>query len=281
MTTPVLIQSHILPTPPEERLLFHYHVPKTAGTTYSWMIRTALYAQSLRLGRGCMSVHADFDAPMPEASPDLCHVSGHVTYGRHLEIKKKAVLTTMLRDPVDRVLSEYVMGVRGGWIDDQVETMIDFLLHPGNANLQTAFLSGVGREGEINQAALDKAKDNLAKEFMLVAPMTDFNAFMKILLSLFGWPSMVYTRTQVGSYDRENFAQPVRPKINEVAQYDRALLAFAAELFEEQKEKYAVDTCPRQQDLWQVPENFYDNYEQKETPHQISWDVLPSDITVI
>ena len=83
------------------------HIPKTAGTTVIFGLRRAFD------GRGAFRVqrHNDQDLAALAADRALCVYTGHVPYARmraaFAATARRPVFVTVLRDPIDRILSAY------------------------------------------------------------------------------------------------------------------------------------------------------------------------------
>ena len=134
-------------------------------------------------------------------------IRGHLNFGVHELIEKPAVYITMLRDPVDRIISTYYYLKRdkGHYLHDICRsdgwTLEDFVFYKPTEimNGQTRVLAGVsdvysffkmGREsvplGKCDDEILETAKRNL-KKFAVVGLMERFDKTMILLKRSLGW----------------------------------------------------------------------------------------------
>ncbi len=181
-------------------LIIFSHIPKTAGSTLAFIARS--------------NYHKNFyfyrDKNPPETSvknwidgfndytkeqeskfkhpPKTKFLRGHIGFGidQFLDVRSCTYIT-MLRDPVERVISHYYFLQRKGvksTIKMSLKDFIESRRFVTNDNLQTRFLSGLGwqsfnpksldfydkkfdiKYGECNKSMLESAKENLTKYFV-------------------------------------------------------------------------------------------------------------------
>lgn len=195
------------------RHLVFLHIPKTAGTTFDHVLETVSRLDGSRHYRAMGVVYGQYmGAEKLEAADafraadrrdlDECEfLSGHVpsTVWEERIDPEGCAFVTLLRDPVDRMISQYRFGIeRGGWAAD---AKLTDLVAAGALvdNLQVRMLAGcedpkIQCDQEMLQAALDRAE----RRFAVIGVSETFDAFLAALIQLRGWPEIIYTAYQVG-----------------------------------------------------------------------------------
>jgi hypothetical protein len=185
---------------------------------------------------------------MPEverASYDV--LTGHVPFGVHRHIPGGCTYMTMLRDPVERIVSHYyfVLSQREHYLHERVTTagmsLHDYVEQRVSIELdndQTRyFLEPTGpdpRFTPITEDLVQRARENLEQHFPVAGLAERFDDSLVLLQCVFGWLDLSYRRKNV-TRDRPALADvPARTVdlIREVNRFDVALYQFAAELFE-------------------------------------------------
>jgi hypothetical protein len=193
-----------------ERSLLFTHIPKTAGTTFEYILRAVALAQKMPLRRALGTIYGQFqgtgkgEAMMEfghwpeEALHTHAYMSGHLPYGMHRVMKHPCFYITMLRDPAARLLSQYRFGMqRGGW-DESVS--ISEVIRKGLLadNLQTRMIAGLGNcANPCNADTLKTAIHHLRSEYAIVGITERLDDMLKVLITLLGWPDIVYGNRQV------------------------------------------------------------------------------------
>jgi len=174
----------------------------------------------------------------------------HAGYGvqNYLPDTRRLVYFTMLREPIDRVVSGYYMYQRKGQIPPDM-TLEEFCVShrkPGS-NLQTSFLSGYflerhldGKEPDpaaFNREMLNLAKENLRRH--VVVGLTErFDESLLLVQEAFGWPTfrMLHARANVGRnrVAMKQLSAETLAFVSSQNELDLELYAFAKQLFEEQ-----------------------------------------------
>jgi competence ComEA-like helix-hairpin-helix protein len=238
----------------DEPILLFLHVPKTAGTTLSKLIytnemprlpkrelkrrawRTELVAYS---ADGIYHLDGGFETPVPPDDlaavselidePTVRIVQGHFAFGLHSLFSRSATYVTLLRDPVERLLSLYshYFGYRGGLDGDVVR----FASQPHVRNDQTRRLSGLDPLAE-PAAALAQAKRNLETRFTFVGVAELFDESVLLLGRMLRWKFVTYLRYLVNTRRPAAEAVPssVRDELDAANTLDRELYELARRL---------------------------------------------------
>jgi|GEM_PF-2605392 len=220
----------------EESVLVFMHIPKTAGNTVLHILQ-----QQYVWG---MEIHSAYPfEPIPPAiSPHLKCVVGHHPFGLHDQLGgRRAVYFTFLREPIDRVLSEYYFTK-----PYHEYALHDFLKLGGGYrgyepnDKQTRWSSG----GDVVNVAL--AQLNLETFFPVIGIMELFDESLFLLKKQFGWGDIRYTRQNVntarrrGRVSRKDLETIRRNNASDIALYNWAvqrLKAQLARLSEEEREE--------------------------------------------
>ena len=253
---------------PDSDILVFLHIAKTAGSTFS-PIFTRQFAPemffntNLAESRSALGVFPE--APIERKLASLAqsekarirYVGGHLLFGIHRLLPRPARYITVLRDPVDRVISSYYYIRRtpgipvskaileGGLsLEDYVRSGLGLDPH----NYQTRILAGLPeldatweRTREvlakpIDSSALERAKENLDLHFEVVGLTEAFDEFLALCALRLGWrpSSLVYDRRNVTGDRPELSAVPASTieLIRDSNRLDQALYDHAKRLFE-------------------------------------------------
>jgi hypothetical protein len=229
------------------RTLIFLHIPKAAGTTLQdIVIRQYPGGRGYRF-TGAPARLQEFRA-MPEAErAEIDVLTGHVHFGIHRWVPGPSTYMTMLRDPVDRVVSHYyfilrhpehyvhpIITGRGYSLHDYVKNRTCIELD----NDQTRyFLLQEHMEipfGRVTRGMLEEAMGALEAYFPVVGLAERFDESLVLMQCLFGWLDVSYERRNV-TRDRPRLDE-VAPEtielIREMNRHDAELCGFARRLFE-------------------------------------------------
>src|SRR5579862_8061194 len=97
-----------------EPLLVFAHLRKTAGTTVSYVMwRQFRHGEAININAPTVeAANEKWNAMAPERRAGVKCVRGHLPYRPDLFAPRKINCFTILRDPVERVVSEYYFNLR-------------------------------------------------------------------------------------------------------------------------------------------------------------------------
>jgi hypothetical protein len=249
-----------------EPVLVLLHIPKTAGMTLATILH-AHYGGGFVGGVGgdrrvpphkrAPNVFSRFehvDAGLRAAAKESTRVvAAHITFGLQDRLPADARWITVLREPVERTLSQYYFFVRppgkrtaagAGFVPPWLPppspglTLEECLTGRGYIpdNLQTRMLCGlVSPYDPLPSHALEEAKRNLRDRFEFVGTTERFEEFLALLNLEFGWPTIAYKRSNANPNRprKDDLPADVRRLVEERNALDSELHAYAGELLAE------------------------------------------------
>jgi hypothetical protein len=211
---------------PVKPVVIFMHIPKTAGNT---MLKI-LYKQ-YEWGTEIHSTYPFEELPkMGLPNSNKC-IIGHNQFGIHRNLNRPFQYITFLRNPVERVISEYYFTLPYHHLS--FEKYLDFGYDYKNYNpneMQTRWATG---QNTIN---LELAKSNLSTYFPIIGITERFAESVFLMKKQFGWGDI--------SYQKQNIT-PNRPSVKEIElniidkilkrnTFDLQLYQWATKLFDKQ-----------------------------------------------
>jgi hypothetical protein len=198
---------------PTEKTVFFLHIPKCAGTTLTEeIIKKQFKPHQLIIfyGEGTQ-VLIDRLKKMPgKKQKKIKCIAGHFAFGIHRFYTARPVTyITMLRDPVERVISHYYYVLRRNdhylhqIVKEKHYTLREYVENKltGEVNNgQTRLLAGIGWGAEFGKcppAMLDQARENLEKYFTAVGISERFDEFIRLVSRKLDWEVPPYRKKNV------------------------------------------------------------------------------------
>lgn len=215
------------------------HLPKTAGTT----MRQILYSQHPK-ENAILHVHrippAELAAKLENLPPEVQVITGHFDFDVRQHLRQPHRVFTLLRDPVERLLSLYFYIGREKahrWHQRFLSGELTLLqCAREEQNLQTRLLAGRnGTEGLSGRELLERAKHNLANECAAFGLTERFDESIILFNRTLGWNVRGYTSDNV-TRKRPTSSSTSKEDLEEIRrcnELDLELYEFARQLFEE------------------------------------------------
>ena len=226
--------------PPGETLLF-IHIPKAAGGTLRQIIARNFHKSEVLHVHGSDQPVRDLD---DAGRRRLKAIMGHWRYGLHELLPQPTTYVTLLREPVDRIVSMYYYILReprhrlhervaqGGMeLGEYVRLPVGEL-----DNGQTRLISGA--QGVPPDACepemLERAKANLERDFAVVGLQERFEDSLTLLREVFAWRERPYKKRHVAGSrpSKKEVPRDILAVIEERNRLDQQLYDFAVRLFE-------------------------------------------------
>jgi len=222
--------------------LLFTHIPRTAGSTLKFLLRSTLGHQ-----RTLLDAHFyDLDG---EDLHGFALVEGHLDvafFTEHFGPDWHANGMTMLRDPVARTISQARhIRARPGPFQEQLQARVRepasvFERVPRLANLQTKYLSGTPRDAiEVGAAALAEAKVTLERLAFGVTEQFDTSTALLMERLGFGIPKFDVANVSRGSSDDDLLADEFRVVTRRYNDLDLQLYAHGCALLRSRVASYA------------------------------------------
>ncbi|MDQ0200223.1 sulfotransferase family 2 domain-containing protein [Neobacillus ginsengisoli] len=222
----------------ENKIYIFQHIPKTAGSTLQSILKKQYDSEELYIAnRGEMMISKLNDLSKNEWEKIKC-LNGHVLFGIHEHLSNRPFeYYTMLRDPVEHVISEYYFILRkpNNLSHNIVKNMSfeEFITSEQfkgrTSNRQTFFVSG-GVQNDINLA-----KKNLENYYAVVGITEMFEESLYLIVQELGWKNYRYKKRNVTIKRplREDFPEEVIEIIMKNNKLDIELYNFGMQLMEE------------------------------------------------
>jgi hypothetical protein len=224
--------------------LVFLHIPKTAGTTL-WLILRRQYSPEHVLR---MDNTAEISMLPAEHLAQVQVLLGHFPYGTGALLPLGPDRITLMRDPVERILSSYSHRLRAELTDrsspqtSPLLTLDEYIASPLGEmdNRMTRTMAGpeamVLPHGALTQDHFEQAKQNLANGVSVFGLTEQFDETLVILQRRYGWNIPLYVRANVGTgrLQRQDVPPEIMAHIQETTHWDKLLYEFASERFQEQ-----------------------------------------------
>lgn len=181
------------------------HLPKAAGSTLNRVIAQQFPPSAIYRIAGTPSaeVARDLSKRTKEGGP-IRVITGHATFGTHAAVAGPFTYITVLRDPVERLISHYHFARNLPSHPLHAEIVSGALplakLARRMANLQTRYLADRSVRGTAATASsetLASAKDNLARHFAVAGLVDRFDEMHVLLQRRLGWGLSVVANSNV------------------------------------------------------------------------------------
>jgi hypothetical protein len=223
------------------------HIPKTAGRTLEWMVLEKEYWPSESAKIDNANLERCQESLRSTDHETIRLVNGHIGYGWHRLLDRPARYITLLREPVDRVISLYFHLKRdtNHTLHEEVSkmSMREFIetgvfieeTHNGQTKLLSGALYGPPGENPLPETVglLGIALTNLER-FAVVGLTERFDESLLLMKRALGWGRHYYARQNVGRNrpPKGHVSSAERELIQAANQEDIELYSQAKSVFE-------------------------------------------------
>jgi hypothetical protein len=228
----------------DARLIF-LHIPKTAGSTLRRILERQYDPRHIFTLEGWRVHEKDFPG-LPEAVRAQVRVlEGHQFFGLHAHLPGPALYLTLLRDPVERLVSQYYHILRSPehYLRPQVVdgglSLAEFAhakLAPELDNGQLRYVAGLGDLpcGAVGAEHLERARRILREQFAVVGLVERFDESVLLMRLTLGWRPPIYQRTNIGRNrpPQTPLSESDRTALREANIWEWELYCYAGELLD-------------------------------------------------
>jgi len=236
----------------DQPTLLFVHLPKTAGTTLKGVIR-AHYGRRRVFEVTAGRIHQSLleFAGLPEGKRAAVRaVIGHMPIGVDRLIPRPSSYVTLLRDPAERVISDFYFiaqearhplhgDVASGKLslEDFIASRLDNVLTRRLCSFDLLSGDYWSADRSVDESMLEEAKANLGELFSVVGISERFEESLLLVAHTFGWRVLPMYGNRNVTKDRPRLDQidgAILATLRERCTFDFALYEHATKLFEEQ-----------------------------------------------
>ena len=225
----------------EEAVIF-LHLPKTAGTTLNRLIEWEYrLSEMYSIDPVLFEWSAAHLRKLPLARLRKTRMfKGHMLFGLHEILPQPSTYITVLRDPIERVLSAFYF-MRSYWLHPlywklrrEKWTIEEFVQRSTRDNVQCKILAGADYHAPCTEAILEKASRHLSQRFSVVGLSERFEESLALMKLRFGWQLKSYSSFNVtrSRPKKGDLSSSTLDLIMERNRFDVALYQHAATRFE-------------------------------------------------
>jgi len=204
----------------KNKTIIFVHVRKTGGITLRLLLKGKLSGEEYFKLKPPINKLSDLNNKKLEK---LKFISGHVSYGLHKKIPKDSEYITILRDPVDRIISLYKHLKRAG------------------SNITIKELTVKEKNNQILMFGknLEDAK-NILSSFMTVGTTEKFDRTVVVLRNKIGAKKMYYAKKANVGENKVIISDEDKEYIRDLNKEEYELHKYANELLEKEIKKYGI-----------------------------------------
>ena len=190
--------------------LFFFHVPKSAGTTFSvifsWLfkkqtrIKGPLFINNDKMGKTAFELFNE--CPNYEFYNKFNFIYGHLPFEIHSLLKKPFKTISLIRNPIERTISHYNWMLNRGYCSKNQDLQSLFDENKISKNTITNQFSGQGFTNKNSDNNLNLAYENLSKKIDLLYKSEDIFLLIKKIISEYSLPDILFQNQQESVYKK-------------------------------------------------------------------------------
>jgi len=240
-------------------MLYYIHIPKTAGTSVVRIFENQIYRSKFKRINPTRDIHPkEFLKNAPDYIKAFSYkelskielIAGHFNHGIHMTINETFSYLVILRNPVERVISEYYYMKDMGFfhqsvIKEESLSLEGYLYHKDTYylnNLQTRMMSGTSYEkgDELNENNYNVALKNM-RNMQIVGLAENLPQTLALFYLMLKWPRVPLikhvNKNQVRP-DTHLIRKETINRIKEREQFDMRLYKEAEKIFQNAIKNY-------------------------------------------
>jgi hypothetical protein len=239
----------------QEKSIIFLHIPKASGSTLHNIIERQYPSEVIYSidGLNVRDSTNQFKALPEEQRREIKVLKGHMSFGLHEYLPRPSTYITMLRDPIDRVISHYYYVIRNPQhqlhkqVKDENLTLQEYVssgITTEVNNSQTRILAAIDQSkvgfDKITEAAFKTAKQNLKTHFSVIGVTEKFDETLLLLKKVFDWKTPFYIRENVtkNRQSKQSLPQETLEIIQRYNQLDIQLYQYAQHQLDQQISQY-------------------------------------------
>ena len=227
--------------------LIFLHIPKNAGTTFFLTLERIFSKDETFdiqvVGNGDRMNTDDFLNLSESERSKIKLLRGHLLYGMHKHLPGKSEYITFLRKPEHRVVSyyNYVMGLPEHRLYEKVAgenmSLYDFVCNIDDEDVHNAQIHMISGVVDSEEVMLEKAIENINKDFSFVGLVERFDESMMLFNQLCNMDVRYYTSLNKSRKKVYTLDEKTRNAIQERNQGDKAFYKIMEDKFNEELNK--------------------------------------------
>ena len=228
------------------------HIPKTAGGTLNSIIAKQYPQAAVFQHRVYENDVEEKKAVLLQAlNDDIRVIRGHYFYGIHEHLTRPYQYITILRDPIDRMISSYYFykerpqhpnyaSTNAVGIEEFYDRNLDGTFQE---NRQTRMIAGFDQPDQAcTPEVLQQAIDNMERNIAIVGLTERFDESLILIRRAFNWGVPLYYKHNESSRPSfESVSEATKASLRKHNEYDVQLYDHAQKLFEQQLSRQGND----------------------------------------
>lgn len=216
------------------------HIPKCGGSTLNRVLKNEYKKENIHLKVYDQLAEENLGSEFDLVEKRLLH--GHVSYGIHeqMNLTSKPRYFSMLRDPVDRIISHYfyVKSSPVHYLYKSVENLnlLNYALSDLSFELdngQVRMIAGIGEKTDIvTEKHLETAIFNIENHFASVGILEEYNLSLLMFKNKLNWSRLpIYKKINVTKFNslREKIDLNIKEQIRDRNKFDQKLYDYVRE----------------------------------------------------